>query len=204
MLNRITKCSFAVAALALGSCTAPPPAMPRAVSPTPATMQGGEIAALKPTEEQIAYGRMASVAMKQSRLLTLDKSVALFQGDDPRHPMYPIIKAVLDDNRYREVHRGEMQLACTVPDRAGLRTANRNAGRTCGLDRADILLQIITTQIMRDSGYVGGYMTQVLPGDERPKTTVFCFIAVWRQRAWEDVHNSLVGQPGDCSAGKKH
>ena len=205
MPSRITKHSLVVTALVMVGCTAPPPAMPpRPASPVPATLQGGEVAILKPTEEQIAYGRMAAVAMRQSRLLTPYRTVALYQGDDPRHPLYPIIKAVLDENPFREVHRGEMQLACTVPDRPGLRSANRNAGRTCGLDRADVLLQIITTQIMRDSGYVGGYITQVFAGEERPKTAVFCFIAVWRaQRVWEDVHNSLVKAPSDCAAGKK-
>jgi hypothetical protein len=184
------------------ACTAPPLAIP---NPAPAAaLQGGEIAALRPTEEQVAYGRMAAAAMRQSRFLTLEKTVALFQWDDPKHQLYPIVKIVLEENRFREVHRGEMQVACSVPDRPGLRSGNRNSGRVCGLDRADVLLQVITTQIMRDSGYVGGYITQVYSGEDRPKTAVFCFIAVWRPSGWQDVHNSLVKEPADCSAGRKH
>ena len=172
-------------------------------SPTP-KLQGGEAENYRPTDEQVAYGRMAASAMKQSRFMTLGNTVGLFQWDDPRHPLYPIVKLVLEDNTFREIHKGEMQVACSVPDRPGLRGASRNQDRVCGLDRADVLLQVISVQVMRDSGYVGGYITQVYKGEDRPKTSVFCFISVWRQNHWEDVHNSLVKEPLDCSAGKKH
>jgi hypothetical protein len=160
----------------------------------------------RPTDEQVAYGIMAASAMKQSRFLTQDKSVGLYQSDDPRHPLHPIVQIILEDNKFREIHKGQMQLACSVPDRPGLRSNNRNQDRVCGLDRADVLLQVTAVQIMRDSGYVGGYITQVFKGEDRPKTMVFCFISVWRPqaRAWDDVHNSLVKEPLDCSAGKKH
>lgn len=174
---------------------------PRSATPM---QQGGEVANYKPTDEQLAYGRMAAAAMKQSRFLTRGSTVALYQWDDPRHPLYPIVKLVLEENDFREVHRGQVQLACTVPDRPGLRGGNRNAGRVCGLDRADVLLQVINVQILRDSGYVGGYITQVFKGEELPKTAVFCFIAVWQRNQWQDVHNSLVKEPMDCSAGRKH
>jgi hypothetical protein len=142
--------------------------------------------------------------MKQTRFLTRDATVALYQWDDVRHPLYPIVKLVLEGNTFREIHRGQMQLACSVPDRPGLRGTSRNQDRVCGLDRADVLLQVINVQIMRDSGYVGGYITQVFKGEDRPKTTVFCFISVWQRNQWEDVHNSLVKEPADCSAGRKH
>jgi hypothetical protein len=168
--------------------------------------QGEQAADYRPTDEQVAYGIMAASAMKQSRFLTQDKTVGLYQSDDPRHPLHPIVQIVLEDNKFREIHKGQMQVACSVPDRPGLRTANRNQDRVCGLDRADVLLQVTAVQIMRDSGYVGGYITQVFKGEDRPKTMVFCFISVWRPqgRTWEDVHNSLVKEPLDCSAGKKH
>lgn len=193
---------FALSLLAIGGCAAPP-ATPVS-SPAP-KLQGGEIVNYQPTDEQIAYGLMAASAMKQARFLTLGNSVGLYQSDDPRHPLYPIVKVILEQNPLREIHKGEMQLACTVPDRPGLRGANRNQDRVCGLDRADVLLQVMAVQIMRDSGYVGGYLTQVFKGDDRPKTLVFCFISVWRpQSGWEDVKNRLVKEPLDCSAGKKH
>ena len=190
--------------LALVLVTAIACARPTASSGPAPVQQGGEVANYNPTAEQIAYGRMAASAMKQSRFLTLGNTAALYQWDDARHPLYPIVKLVLEENSYREVHRGQMQVACTVPDRPGLRGGNRNQARVCGLDKADVLLQIITVQIMRDSGYVGGYITQVFKGEDRPKTAVFCFIAVWRQNQWLDVHNSLVKEPMDCSSGKKH
>lgn len=194
---------FAMSLVTILAC-----ATPAATKPSPAApmLQGGEIAGIQPTDEQVAYGIMAASAMKQSRFLTVDKTVGLYQSEDPRHPLYPIVKIILEDNKFREIHKGQMQLACNVPDRPGLRGGNRNQDRVCGLDRADVLIQVIAVQIMRDSGYVGGYMTQVFKGEDRPKTTVFCFISVWRPqaRAWEDVHNSLVKEPLDCSAGKKH
>ena len=189
--------------LALIACAAPS-ATTKPASSAPARLQGGEIATLAPTDEQIAYGLMAAVAMKQSRFLTLGNTVGLFQWEDPRHPLYPIVKTILEQNAFREIHKGEMQVACTVPDRPGLRGGNRNQNRVCGLDRADVLLQVISVQIMRDSGYVGGYMTQVYRDEDRPKTTAFCFIAVWRQRSWVDAHNSLVKEPRDCAADRKH
>lgn len=190
--------------LALGVVTVIACAGPKA-SPAPAPVQqGGEVANYNPTAEQIAYGRMAAAAMKQSRFLTLGNTVGLYQWDDVRHPLYPIVKLVLEENSYREIHRGQMQVACSIPDRPGLRGGNRNQGRVCGLDKADVLLQVINVQIMRDSGYVGGYITQVFKGEDRPKTSVFCFIATWQQNQWLDVHNSLVKEPVDCSAGRKH
>jgi hypothetical protein len=189
--------------VSVGVMACAPAATPKP-APAPA-LQGGEVANYHPTDEQVAYGMMAATAMKQSRYLTLGNTVGLYQSDDPRHPLYPIIKLVLDENRFREIHKGEMQLACNVPDRPGLR-GTKSQDRVCGLDRADVLYQVIAVQIMRDSGYVGGYITQVFKGDDRPKTAVFCFIAVWRPQvhAWEDVRNSLVKEPLDCSAGKKH
>ena len=169
-------------------------------------LQGGEVVNYKPTDEQIAYGMMAASAMKQSRFLTLDKTIGVYQPDDARHPLHPIVSLVLMDNpSFRTIGKGEMQVACTVPTAAGLRGVGARA-RVCGLDRADVLYQLISVQVMRDSGYVGGFVTQVFKGEDRPKTLVFCFISVWRPqvRAWEDVRNSLVREPLDCSAGKKH
>jgi len=194
---------FAMSLVTILACAAP--AATKTSSPS-AMLQGGEVTNFRPTDEQVAYGIMAASAMKQSRFLTLDKTVGLYQSDDPRNALYPIVKIVLEDNKFREIHKGEMQLACTVPDRPGLRGGNRNQDRVCGLDRADVLMQVIAVQIMRDSGYVGGYITQVFKGEDRPKTMVFCFMSVWRpqSRMWEDVHNSLVKEPLDCSAGKKH
>jgi hypothetical protein len=182
------------------ACTAPA-ATPSAA---PAPQLQGEVN-YQPTDEQVAYGIMAASAMKQARFLALDKTVGLYQSDDPRHPLHPIVKLVLDGNvNFREIHKGEMQVACSVPDRPGLR-GTRPQDRVCGLDRADVLFQVTTTQIMRDSGYVGGYITQIFKGEDRPKTFVFCFISVFRRGAgWEDVHNSLVKEPLDCSAGRKH
>ena len=193
---------FALSLVAVAGCAAP---VAKPISTAAPMLQGGEIANYKPTDEQIAYGLMAASAMKQHRFLTLGNSVGLYQSEDPRHPLYPIVKLILEDNSFREIHKGEMQLACTVPDRPGLRSANRNQQRVCGLDRADVLLQVMTVQVMRDSGYVGGYLTEVFKGDDRPKTLVFCFISVWRPKSgWEDVKNSLVKEPLDCSAGRKH
>jgi hypothetical protein len=201
MLNAGWK-QAAVLGIATTFACASPAATP-APSAAP-TLQGGEIANYKPTDEQIAYGIMAASAMKQSRYLTLDKSMGLYLPDDPRHPLYPIVKFALEENKFREIHKDQMQVACTVPAPNGLRgTGARD--RVCGLDRADVLYQVMSVQIMRDSGYVGGYITQVFKGEDRPKTAVFCFISVWRTgTGWEDIRNSLVGQPQDCSAGKKH
>jgi hypothetical protein len=196
-MNRFTLLT-ALTAFACGSPSGTP-----STSPTP-SQQGGEASNVQPTDEQLAYGRMAAVAMKQSRFLTLGNTVGLFQWDDMRHPLYPIVKIVLENNSFREIHKGQMNVACSVPDRPGLRGTDRSQARVCGLDRADVLLQLMTVQIMRDSGYVGGYITQVYKGEDRPKTTVFCFIAVWRQTQWEDVHNSLVKEPMECSFGRKH
>ena len=197
------KCRTALVVLGVLGCGTPG----AAPSTRPAPMlQGGEVANFQPTDEQVAYGIMAASAMKQTRYLTLGNTVALYQSDDPRHPLYPIVKLILEGNpSFREVHRGEMQVACSVPDRPGLR-GTRSKDRVCGLDRADVFYQVTTAQIMRDSGYVGGYLTQVFKGEDRPKTVVFCFISVWRPQArtWEDVHNSLVKEPLDCSAGRKH
>ena len=196
------KCRTALVVLGVLGCGTPG----AAPSTRPAPMlQGGEVANFQPTDEQVAYGIMAASAMKQTRYLTLGNTVGLYQWDDMRHPLYPIVKLVLDGNtNFREIHKGQMNVACTVPDRPGLRGVDRGQARVCGLDRVDVLLQLMTVQIMRDSGYVGGYLTQVYKGDDRPKTTVFCFIAVWRQTQWEDVHNSLVKEPIECSFGKRH
>src|SRR6185503_16862611 len=122
MWNR--KRATVLVALSLVGCGAP--AVTSSSAPTPAAFQGGEVVVLHPTDEQVAYGKMAAVAMRQSRLLTLTKSVALYQWDDPKHQLYPIVKAVLEENQYREVHHGEMQVACSVPDRPGLRGGSRS------------------------------------------------------------------------------
>ena len=171
-------------------------------APVPAVLQGGEVAILKPTEEQVAYGQMAAVAMRQSRFLTLQRTVGLYQGEDPRHPLYPIVKEILDHSPYREIHQGQTKVACTPATRPGLR-GTRAQAPTCGLDIVDVLLQVNNVQIMRDSGFVGGYITQVFPGEDRPKTSAFCFIAIWRQGTWEDRHNSLVKEPALCVANKR-
>ena len=186
-------------------CAGPAASGTPSTSPT-AQLQSAEAASYRPTDEQIAYGIMAASAMKQARFLTLGSTVGVYQSDDPRHPLHPIVELVLEGNvPFRAIRKGEMQVACTMPTSAGLRGTGARS-RVCGLDRADVLYQLISVQVMRDSGYVGGYLTQVTKGEDRPRTTVFCFISVWRpqQRAWEDVRNSLVREPLDCSAGRKH
>lgn len=164
--------------------------------------QGGEVAA-PPSAEQVAYGYMAAVAMRQTRLLTSTKIVGLYQGDDPRAPLYPIINAILNEHPFREIHQGQTKIACTVPTRPGLRGSGQTRP-TCGLDVVDVLLQVNSVQIMGDTGYVAGYLTEVLPGEDRPRSSVYCFIAVARNNAWVDVRNSLVKEPKDCTSGGKH
>jgi hypothetical protein len=175
---------------------------PPASAAVPVSLQGGEAAIVKPTEEQIAYGNMAAIAMRQSRFLTSLMRVGLYQGEDPRAPLYPIVKIVLDQSAYQEIHQGQTKVACTMPQRPGLR-GTRGTTPTCGLDRVDVLLQMTSVQIMRDSGYVGGYITQVFKDEDRPRTLSFCFIAVWRGE-WIDVKNSMVKEPRDCAADRKH
>lgn len=173
------------------------------IAPTPRVAQQARAVAPKPTDEQIAYAMMASVAMRQSRFLTSTRTVGLYQGDDVNAPLHPIIKYVLERNPYREISPGEAKIACTVPRRAGLRGTGPT-GSTCGLDVVDVLLQINSVQIMRDSGYVGGYITEVVPSEGRPKAVAYCFIAVYRHDEWIDVKNSLVKEPRDCAADRKH
>jgi hypothetical protein len=188
-----------IAAVLTVACAAPK------VSPlaVPATLQGGEITLLNPTPEQVLYGNMASVAMRQSRFLTSTKTVGLFQGDDPKAPLYPIIKKIFEQNPYREIHSGQAKVACTVPTRPGLRGGS-STQRTCGLDRVDVLLQVTSVQIAGDSGYVGGYITEVMRGEDRPRSQAFCFMAFRQANAWVDVRNSMVKQPRDCASDRKH
>src|SRR4051812_21512166 len=109
---------FVISLLTVLACAAPAATTTSAPAPT---LQGGEVATYHPTDEQVAYGIMAASAMKQSRFLTFDKTVGLYQSEDPRNPLYSIVKLIFEDNKFREIHKGEMQLACTVPDRPGLR-----------------------------------------------------------------------------------
>jgi hypothetical protein len=90
-----------------------------------------------------------------------------------------------------------------VPKRAGLRGTGAT-GQTCGLDVVEVLMQINSVQIMRDSGYVGGYLTEVVASEGRPKAVAYCFVAVYRRDQWIDVKNSLVKEPRDCAADRKH
>ena len=174
-----------------------------ASAPVPVALQGGEVTVLRPTAEQIVYGNMAAVAIRQSRFHTQMTRVGLYQADDPKAPLYPIVKTILEQNSFQEIHEGQTKVACTTPQRPGLR-GTRATTPTCGLDRVDVLLQVTAVQIMNDSGYVGGYITQVFKDEDRPRTFAFCFIAVWKQGDWLDVKNSLVKEPMDCTAGKKH
>src|SRR5205085_12141220 len=77
---------------------------------TAMTPQAEQAVDYRPTDEQVAYGIMAASAMKQSRFLTQDKTVGLYQSDDPRHPLHPIVQIVLEDNKFREIHKGQMQV----------------------------------------------------------------------------------------------
>ena len=194
--ERLMMVSLPLLAACGGKVTTP------ASAPVPVALQGGEITVLKPTAEQVVYGNMAAVAIRQSRFYTQAKRVGLYQGEDPRAALYPIVKTILEQNAFQEIHQGQTKLACTMPQRPGLR-GRGGTTPTCGLDRVDVLLQVTAVQIMGDSGYVGGYITQVFPGEDRPKTSAFCFIAVWTQGDWADVKNSLVKEPMDCTAGKK-
>ena len=196
-MARVNTLKWIVAgALATVACAAPSTVS----SPVKVAQQG---VAPAPDAEQIAYAMMAAVAIRQSRFMTSTKTVGLYQGDDVRAPLYPIIKHVLERNAYREIRPGEAKIACTVPRRAGLRGSGA-AGQTCGLDVVDVLLQINSVQIMRDSGYVGGYLTEVIPNEGRPKAIAYCFIAVHRGDIWYDVRNSIVKEPRDCAADRKH
>jgi hypothetical protein len=189
-----------IAAVFAVACAAPkvsPPAVP-------ATLQGGEVALLNPTHEQIIYGRMASVAIRQSRFLTSQKIVGIYQSNDPKAPLYPIIKKIFEENAYREIHQGQAKVACTVPTRPGLRGGSSSQQRTCGLDVVDVLLQVTSVQIAGDSGYVGGYMTEVMRGEDRPRSRAFCFMAFRQSNVWVDVRNSLVKEPRDCASDRKH
>lgn len=189
-------------AIGVAGCAAPS-AVATPIRPSIVSQQSGEVAAPPPTVEQAAYGEMAAIAMRQARYMTAHKTVGLYQGDDPRHDLYPIVKRVLEENPFREIHRGETKVACTVPRRPGLRGGGTSTP-TCGLDIVNVLMQVNSVQIRADSGYVGGYLTEVLPGEDRPRSSAFCFIAVYRKGAWVDVKNSLVKEPRDCASDRRH
>lgn len=198
-MNRLNAKHVAVVAVAsLAGCATGTPARQSLTVSQQASDVGPRS---QPTDEQVAFGMMAAVAIRQSRFMTSTKSVGLFQGNDTRAPMYPIINVVLDNNRYQEIHAGEVTFVCT-PKPPGPRGAPPPPP-TCGFDVVDVLMQITSVQIVRDTGYVGGYLTDVMPNQTRPIATPYCFLAVQRDGVWYDLKSVEVKEPRHCTADRR-
>jgi hypothetical protein len=143
------------------------------------------------------YDDMAVAAASLIRSVIPGKTIGIYISASSL-TLREMAKTVIDAHDFREVRAGESRVVCAS------RASRGRAMPSCTLEVADVLLQLSSLQITRDSGFVGGLRTEVPDGGEKARTTGFCLMAFRQQGRWEAARYAVVETPRDCSSDRKH
>jgi len=145
---------------------------------------------------------MGIAAAGQIKLMAPGKSVGMYRTEQQPPTLRALVDKVIAVYDFKEVHVGEATVGCARRERAAARVVS--AVPACGIDVADVLVQFNSVQIARDTGYVGGYVTEVLRGESRARTSAFCILTARHGADWVGVTNVTVPAPRDCANDRKH
>jgi len=154
------------------------------------------------SDEDASYIRMAVVTVSQVKELAHGRSVAVYQTDSRSPVIRGLVTGAVETYGYREIHPGDEAYQCTPQQRRA--RSMMDALPNCTINVAEILIQFNSVQMTKDSGYVGGLMTQAVRGETRPRTTAFCLMSARRGPAWIAIGHSVVPTPRDCADDRKH
>jgi hypothetical protein len=156
----------------------------------------------EPSAEDAAYIRMATVAASQISEIANGRTVALYRTNSQSPVISGMESSVLETYDFREIRPGDEAYKCTPQQRRA--RSMMDALPNCTINVAELLVQLNSVQLMGDSGYVGGLITQAVRGETRPRTTAICLTAVRRGAAWLAATHSEVPTPRDCAQDRKH
>jgi hypothetical protein len=151
-------------------------------------------------ESDVAYDKMAVAAASRIKFIAPGKIVGVYQTNSKSTTLRGMVNTVIEEYGYTEVHPGETDFQCGKTSRQTVVSSVAN----CKFDVADVLVQFNSVQMTRDSGYVGGLLTDVPRGEKRTRTTAFCFVAARHGADWVGVQNTVVDAPRDCASDRKH
>ena len=149
------------------------------------------------------YDKMGIAAASRIKFIAPGKTVAMYQTNSKSLTFRELVTTVIDEYGFREVHPGEAQVACAPRAPRGPRTVAASVP-SCGLNVADVLVQFNSVQITRDSGYIGGLLTDVPRGENKTRTTAFCIVTARHGTDWIGVQNTVVDAPRDCANDRRH
>ena len=155
------------------------------------------------TRADSIYEDMGVAAASRIKEMASGRTVGMLRHVSDAFPgLHATVDAMIAAYGFREIRSGEAKITCTTRPARG--RGGSAAVVDCGFDIADVLVQLNWLQIDRDSGYVGGYLTQVLKGESRSRSTAFCVVSARHGADWIGVQNTWVGEPRDCSRDRKH
>lgn len=154
--------------------------------------------------DDTAYKLMAVAAAATIADFLPGRTIAMYQTKSKVPAMRAMITAVIEEYDFREINAGQVKIICAPKPKNTPKAGAASHTEDCRFDIAEVLLQFNALLITRDSGYVGGLMTQIPPGDSKGRTTAFCLVASRQRTAWLPGHHSLIAVPSDCAPDKKH
>jgi hypothetical protein len=193
MNNRcLSRILFGVlACIACMSASAPLAAQPQTMVASPAA-----------SDEDASYIRMAVATAGLIKEIASGRSVAVYQTNSQSPVMRGLVNGAIETYGFRELRPGDEAYQCTPQQRRA--RSMMDALPNCTIDVAEILIQFNSVQMTKDSGYVGGLMTQAVRGETRPRTTAFCLMSARRGPAWMGTSHTVVPTPRDCADDRKH
>ena len=145
---------------------------------------------------------MAIAAAGQIVAVVNGKTIGMYRSERESPAMLAVIDAVIKAHDFRAVQLNESKVAC-----APQKPRSRGVMPTlpdCHIDVADIVLQLNWVQLVGDTGYVGGFRTEVPRNTDKPRTLAFCLLAVGQRNVWDGLKYVEVEKPRDCASGGKH
>jgi hypothetical protein len=171
--------------------------------PAPERSAAGEVTpAGGPSEEDAVYIKMAVAATSQLHAMANGRTIGLYQTNSKSSTIRGIVNALIEVYGFHEVHPGEDGVQCTGQKRRA--PTMSDALPICTINIADMLWQVNSVQMTRDSGFVGGLLTEAVKGDSRPRTTGLCVMATRHGNDWVGVRWVMVPTPRDCAQDRKH
>lgn len=187
LVTVLVACALAGCASKRHADPTPEPASPAAAPPESSRVVATYDQIMREVDDtEDAYLKMSLAAAGWLRLLAPGKSIGFYQPDLATPAFKEMVEEVTRAYAFRPVRAEDFRVVC------------KQSAPGCSMAMADVIAEFTVARMSRDSGYVGGLLTQIPRGASNPEQKPFCITIARHGQDWAAVRSMWVSQPRAC------